>query len=150
MTTRKASLPDLPHLASLFDAYRVFYQKPSDLPGALTFLRERMERKESEIFIAANPAGELTGFVQLYPLFSSTRMQRMWLLNDLFVDPGHRGQGYSVALIDAAKNLCRETGACGLMLETAKSNLIGNALYPRTGFVLDQEHHFYTWESGKG
>ena len=66
--------------------------------------------------------------------------------NDLFVAPEYRSQGISVLLIDRAKQLARETNAVALTLETAKSNVIGNALYPKTGFVLDKDHNFYEWE----
>ena len=53
--------------------------------GAENFLKERLENQDSEIFVAEEN-GILTGFTQLYPLFSSTRMKRYWLLNDLFVN----------------------------------------------------------------
>jgi len=142
---RKASVNDLPQLATLFDGYRVFYEKNSALKEAEDFLHERLTNHESEIFVA-DDGNMLLGFVQLYPLFSSTRLKRLWLLNDLFVDVRHRGKGISVALIDAAKELCRLTGGCGLMLETAKSNDIGNQLYPRTGFTLDHDHNYYSWD----
>ena len=141
---KKATLDDLEELAPLFDGYRIFYEKSSDLEGANAFLKERIEKNESQVFIAYSD-GLACGFVQLYPLFSSTRMQRLWLLNDLYVNPDFRGKGASIALIDRAKQLCIETNSCGMMLETAKSNLIGNKLYPRTGFSLDEEHNFYGW-----
>ena len=147
MKIRKASIDDIPELATLFDAYRVFYEKTSDVEQAIIFLSERIQKNESVIFVAENEEKQLTGFVQLYPLFSSTRMKRYWLLNDLFVAPEQRSKGISVALIDAAKELCQTTGSCGMMLETAKSNVIGNNLYPKTGFVLDTAHHYYTWEN---
>lgn len=147
MKIRKASIDDIPELATLFDAYRVFYEKTSDVEQAIIFLSERIQKNESVIFVAENEEKQLTGFVQLYPLFSSTRMKRFWLLNDLFVAPEQRSKGISVALIDAAKELCQTTGSCGMMLETAKSNVIGNNLYPKTGFVLDTAHHYYTWEN---
>ena len=56
-------------------------------------------------------------------------MKRLWLLNDLFVVNNHRGKGISVALIDKAKEHCKQTRACGLILETAKDNKVGNNLY---------------------
>lgn len=141
----KAEIHDIDVLAQLFDAYRVFYEKESDLPAAEKFLLERIKNNDSEIFIAFNAENAAMGFVQLYPLFSSTRMKRLWLLNDLYVQPLYRGQRVSVALIDEAKKLSRNSNAAGLMLETAKSNLIGNSLYLRTGFVLDEEHNYYSW-----
>ncbi len=144
MIIRKATPEDLPRLAQLFDDFRMFYQKESDTQTALLFLTERMQRSESEIFVAENESG-LCGFTQLYPLFSSTRMKRLWLLNDLFVAPPYRGKGISKQLIDAAKNLCRQTNGCAVMLETAKSNSIGNKLYPQEGFELNTEFNFYEW-----
>ena len=146
MNIRRANIKDIPQLAALFDAYRVFYEKASDIEQAEIFLSERIHKNESVIFVAENEAHMLTGFVQLYPLFSSTRMKRFWLLNDLYVAPEQRGKGISVALIDAAKELCSISGSCGMMLETAKSNLIGNNLYPKTGFELDEAHNYYSWE----
>ena len=146
MNIRRANIEDIPQLAALFDAYRVFYEKASDIEQAEIFLSERIHKNESVIFVAENEAHMLTGFVQLYPLFSSTRMKRFWLLNDLFVASEQRGKGISVALIDAAKELCQTSGSCGMMLETAKSNLIGNNLYPKTGFELDEAHNYYSWD----
>lgn len=145
-TIKTACINDLPGLVGLFDLYRIFYGKESDLGGAEIFLSERMEHKESVIFLAESEKNEPAGFIQLYPVFSSTRMKRLWLLNDLFVKENFRGQGVSVKLIERAKELCLQTNACGLMLETAKSNEIGNALYPKTGFQLDGEHNFYFWD----
>ena len=111
------------------------------------FLAERISKNDSEIFIAENPENEVIGFVQLYPLFSSTRMQKFWLLNDLFVDPDHRSEGIAIELINKAKELVKSTKACGMYLETEKSNVIGNNLYPKTGFKLNTDCNFYEWDS---
>jgi GNAT superfamily N-acetyltransferase len=144
---RNATKEDLKKLVILFDKYRIFYECSSDIKIAGKFISERLEQNDSVIFIAESKTGDLVGFVQLYPIFSSTKMKRLWLLNDLFVEKVHRGKGIFKQLIEDAKKLCVETGACGLLLETAKTNLIGNALYPATGFVLDTEHNYYTWNN---
>lgn len=144
--TRKAVIDDLPQLADLFDQYRIFYHKDSDIPAAMNFIKERLENKDSEIFVAEKD-GILTGFVQLYPIFSSTRMKRYWLLNDLYVNENHRGKGYSKELIEESKELCRTSDACGVLLETGKSNDIGNQLYPACGFELYDSVNFYEWSN---
>lgn len=146
---RQAILTDVNELSILFDSYRVFYEKATDIDAAKKFLGERITKNESVIFVYVTDANTIAGFVQLYPLFSSTRMKRLWLLNDLFVQPEFRGKGISVALIDAAKEHCIHTNACGLTLETAKTNDIGNNLYPKTGFTLDDEHNYYYWDVKK-
>jgi len=128
----------------LFDAYRIFYRKESDVESVNKFIQARLTQKDSVIYLAINAEGNGIGFTQLYPSFSSTKMKRMWILNDLFVDPNYRGQGISKLLITKAKELSQETKACGLLLETEKHNMIGNKLYPSVGFELE-ENNFYFW-----
>jgi GNAT superfamily N-acetyltransferase len=146
MDYRKARLNDLDLIAELFNDYRIFYEQTSDLKESKLFLKERLLNSDSEIFVCQNTDEELLGFVQLYPIFSSTRMKKLWLLNDLFVNPNYRGKGISIQLIECAKDLSRKTNSAGLILETSKSNIIGNKLYPQTGFELDKGHNYYSWE----
>jgi GNAT superfamily N-acetyltransferase len=145
MEVRKITVEDLDTLAELFNDYRIFYKKEPDIKRAKEFLTERLIKNESEIFVVYN-GDQMAGFVQLYPLFSSTRMKRFWLLNDLFVKEEFRGRGISIALIERAKELCRQSGACGFMLETAKTNIIGNLLYQKMNLRLDTEYNTYNWE----
>jgi len=145
MTIRNANLKDVDQLAELFNDYRIFYRKEADIPGAKKFLSQRLNSKDSEIYVCDTEGGQLKGFTQLYPLFSSTRMSKMWLLNDLFVSPDYRGKGVSVLLIERAKKLVKDSGAKGMFLETEKSNVIGNNLYPRTGFKLNDQSNYYEW-----
>ena len=145
MRIEKASASDVDELGVLFNEYRVFYDMPANLLAACEFLKERIDNRESVIFLSRNKKNTITGFVQLYPIFSSTRMKRLWLLNDLFVLPAFRGTGISVALMDAAKVFSKKTASCGLVLETSKTNKVANELYQRIGFVLDNYHNYYSW-----
>lgn len=144
---RKVNSDDTNEVAKLFDAYRVFYKKDSDLNSAISFISDRIDNNDSEIFVALNDESKIVGFVQLYPLFSSTRMKKLWLLNDLFVNPNYRNMGFSISLINKAKQLVKETNACGMFLETEQTNIIGNTLYPKSGFVLNTESNFYEWSN---
>jgi len=102
-TVFRADAQHLDVLAPLFDGYRRFYRQPSDLAAARRFLADRLAADESVIFAAALPEADgLAGFTQLYPFFSSVRMRRVWVLNDLYVAPGARRQGVARALMDAA------------------------------------------------
>jgi len=141
---REAKMSDLDNLSVLFNSYRMFYGKESDLKVANQFLRSRIQEKNSKIFVC-DVNNSLTGFAQLYPLFSSTRASKYWLLNDLFVDTQERGKGYSKQLINEAKKLVLNTNACGMMLETEKNNKIGNSLYPSVGFKINRLSNFYEW-----
>jgi len=133
---RRADQDDLDALAPLFDAYRQFYVQPSDLQRARAWLSERIARNESIVLLARSGAGPV-GFTQLYPMFSSVRTARLWILNDLFVAAEARRQGVARALLDAAARACREDGAAGLMLETGRDNAPARALYRAAGWHED-------------
>ena len=128
-----ATLDQLEQLAPLFNAYRVFYQQASDLEAATVFLCERFLLRENVIYMALEGQTVL-GFTQLYPSFSSVSLKRLWILNDLYVIPEARGLRVGEALIGAAVELARSSGAIGVQLETAHSNLSGQKLYERLGF----------------
>src|SRR5271154_6147082 len=112
-TIRKADEHDVNELSLLFNLYRIFYKQNSDLESAKRFLLERILKKESIIFIAISE-NKIVGFTQLYPLFSSLSMKRTWQLNDLYILEENRGYGISKQLIDAAKQLAKETNAAGI------------------------------------
>lgn len=133
---RPANDADVARVAPLFDAYRMFYGQPSDLARADAFLRQRLARDESTLLLAERD-GLALGFTQLYPLFSSVRTARLWLLNDLYVAGIARRQGVARALLDAAAEFARGRGAAGLMLETGRDNEPARALYRGAGWSED-------------
>ncbi|MCI0457773.1 MAG: GNAT family N-acetyltransferase [Gemmataceae bacterium] len=133
-------------VAELFDGYRQFYRQPPDRDGARRFLSERLTNRDSVIFLAVEGDGAAArglGFTQLYPSFSSVRMRPLWVLNDLFVVPEARRDGVGRRLLDAAAELGRSTGACRIVLSTAKDNIVAKALYEATGYQLDQQFDHY-------
>lgn len=143
VTIRRAEPRDLDALVPLFDGYRMFYDQPSDRSGAAVFLRERLELGESVILIALDAAGAV-GFTQLYPAFSSVRIRRLFLLNDLFVHERVRGQRVGERLLAAAAEHGRTAGAVRLVLTTGATNTRAQALYERTGWVRNE--HDLTYE----
>jgi ribosomal protein S18 acetylase RimI-like enzyme len=136
---QQATSADLDRLAPLYDDYRQFYGQPADLARARGFLAERFQRHESLILLALDERGEGLGFTQLYPLFSSVRTVRIYLLNDLFVATGARRQGVAAALLRAAAEQARSLGAASLSLSTALDNAPAQALYESLGWQRDRQ-----------
>lgn len=130
---RQAEPDDLHELARLFDAYRQFYDQPSDVRGAREFLHERMQQRQSLVIVAEGEES-LVGFAQLYPMFSSVRMAPIWILNDLYVDADMRRFGIGRLLLEASATAARAAGASRIVLETAEENLVARALYESAGW----------------
>jgi len=133
LAIKRATLDDLDAVVPLFDAYRRFYEQPSDEARGRDFLETRLRADESVILLATDQ-GRAVGFTQLYPMFSSVRMGRLWILNDLYVDAGARRTGAGRALLDAAADFARADGAVGIVLETTRDNATARALYRNAGW----------------
>lgn len=139
----RADIGDLDAVHALFMSYLAFYERSVDSDAARTFLRERIQNEQSVVFVAWVD-GKAVGFTQLYPVFASLSLKRSWILNDLFVAPSARGHGVAMALMEAAKQLALDTGACEIFLQTARSNKNAQALYEKLGYVRDDAFLVYT------
>jgi GNAT superfamily N-acetyltransferase len=141
VSIHRAQLADVDAVVPLFDAYRRFYAQPSDLQRARAWLEARLRGGESVVLVATRD-GLAVGFTQLYPMFSSVRTARLWILNDLFVASHARRCGVARALLDAAADFARDDGAAAIMLETGRDNAAARALYHAAGWSEDDSQWY--------
>ncbi|MGN7412145.1 GNAT family N-acetyltransferase [Paenibacillus sp. SAF-068] len=157
---RQAGLPDGDEVGRLFNEYRMFYNQNADIQAARQYIKERMERHESVILVAEtdverdhgsdesngkpiSKGQKCSGFVQLYPSYSSVSMRPIWVLNDLFVHSDYRQQGIARELLQAAKRLASEHGVLRISLSTELSNKQAQALYESEGYAQDTRFMYY-------
>jgi ribosomal protein S18 acetylase RimI-like enzyme len=142
--TRIATLTDLDVIASLFDSYRQFYEQAPDLTLAKSFIRDRMQAKESVILLASNEADKIIGFCQLYPIFCSIEAKPIYSLSDLYVAQDARRSGAGSALLLAAQKYSAEKGRVKMELTTARTNKSAQAAYESLGWVRDEVFYAYS------
>ncbi|MFV8464883.1 GNAT family N-acetyltransferase [Flavobacterium sp. LB1P62] len=143
---RKATLQDLDQLTLLFDQYLVFYKKPSDYEKHKSYLKERLENNEAIIFLAFDEDNieKAIGFTLIYVTFSSLALNKILILNDLFVDSTIRKKGIGEQLILKTIDLAKELGSDLIRLRTAKNNITAQGLYHKMGFIRDE--HLYSYD----
>jgi GNAT superfamily N-acetyltransferase len=142
LSVRQAALSDVDQLALLFDQYRQFQGQAPDLVAATDFLHTRFVHNESAIFLAFNGPHAI-GFAQLYPSFSSVSLQRVFILNDLFVAETGRRQQVASRLLAVVEAYAWSHGACRITLNVARTNEAGQALYQARGWKQDDQFFMY-------
>ena len=140
---RQATISDLDLLAPLFDLYRQFYRKPSDLGLARRFLLERFQNNQSIVFLAVRKDRSAVGFTQLFPSFSSASAARILILNDLFVLPDVRRKRVGSLLLAAAAHYGQGVGAVRLTLSTETTNETAQSLYETGGWRRQEDFYVY-------
>lgn len=147
ITVRAAALSDIDALAQLFEQYRAFYHCEPDAGRAREFVGERLRNTDSVILVAEDGrSGSLAGFTQLYPTFSSLRLGRALILNDLYVAEAYRRSGVARRLMDAARLFAQMSGAVALSLETQRANKSARALYESLGYHGEEDFITYSLE----
>ncbi|MFK8010542.1 MAG: N-acetyltransferase family protein [Marinicellaceae bacterium] len=144
MRIRRAERRDLLQLTLIFNQYRVFYNQQHNLQACKTFIKRRLDHNDSYIFVAVIDA-QLVGFVQLYPSFSSVAMEKMYILNDLFVLEGIRKKGIASKLMQRAEEFANNNQACKLVLETHKNNFAAQKLYVKRGWKKDSDSFYFNF-----
>jgi ribosomal protein S18 acetylase RimI-like enzyme len=144
MKIETATLQHSAEVARLFDLYRQFYECEPDLKLATEFITERITNNESRIFVAMKN-GRALGFVQLYPSFCSVEAIRIQILYDLYVDTDVRNGGVGEKLMVRASQFAQETEAKRVDLLTAHTNIIGQHLYEKLGYKIENlDFHAYS------
>ncbi|WP_108808889.1 GNAT family N-acetyltransferase [Aquimarina spinulae] len=142
----ETTIEELDVLTELFDQYMVFYKKPSDINKYRSYLKERLQNKEANAYLAIDDnTNNPLGFVLNYHSFSSVSLGRIVVLNDLFVMPEYRKKGIAERLINSAFDLAKQVGAIRVDLGTGKDNYTAQRLYEKIGFVKDEDFYSYSY-----
>jgi len=139
---RQANIHDLPKLIHIFDSYREHFKQQKNPALIKKFLFDKFEHRESVIFIAEDQ-DDVVGIAQLYPIFSSLSLERVWLLNDFYITESYRNSGVGKRLLVAVKEFARLTMSKGIELSVEHTNTFAWEFYEKQGFVMDKEFRYY-------
>ena len=142
----EAESKNVEQVGKLFDLYRQFYKYDSNLIVSTNYIKDRINNKESKIFIAINDNNEAIGFVQLYETFGSLDLGKIIILYDLYVKKDHRKNKVGRQLMLRSHEYAKKINAKRIQLSTAIDNFIGQSLYESLGYVKDADFYTYDFE----
>ncbi len=128
----------------LWDGYNAFYGRA----GATALRREITDMTWSRFFDAYEPVhalvaehgGELLGLVHYLFHRSTTAIEPVCYLQDLFTAEAARGKGVGRALIEGVYQQARLAGSSRVYWQTHETNLVARKLYDqvaeRSGFIV--------------
>jgi GNAT superfamily N-acetyltransferase len=129
----------------LWDGYNAFYGRegatalaPAITDTTWTRFFDPDEPLHAHVAVATD--GALVGLVHWLLHRSTTRIEPVVYLQDLFTAPSWRGRGVAAALIDACCQWSAERGLRRVYWQTHESNATGRRLYDRVarhhGFIV--------------
>lgn len=128
----------------LWDGYNAFYGRrgASALPGAITDAawRRFLDPAEPMHALVAEADGTLIGLAHYLYHRSTTRLQPVCYLQDLFTTEAARGRGVGRRLIEAVYAAAHRAGSTRVYWQTQAGNQAARALYDKLaqhkGFIV--------------
>ncbi len=141
---RSIGKEDTPKMVNLMYQYIVdFYRQPSPCRDDLTNLVHHLiDNPGSGLQFAAEKDDNLIGFATLYFTFSTLKVKKQAILNDLFVITEMRGQHIGEKLFNTCLSHIRDNDFSSMEWETAKDNYTAQALYDKMGGKLTDWIHY--------
>jgi len=130
--------------APLWDGYNAFYGRAGATalaPEITDVLWQRLFDPAEPVFaLVAEDAGRLLGLAHFLFHRSTTRIEPVCYLQDLFTAPAARGRGVGRALVEGVYARARDAGAQRVYWQTKADNAAARRLYDQVarhdGFVV--------------
>lgn len=134
VVVRVAEIGDLNELTTLMYEYIVdFYACPKPPIVKLHSLIGMLLYKQQGIQFVASQHEKLLGFATLYFSFSTTRTDKITVMNDLYVVAEMRGTGVAKSLFEACHFFTKENGYAHMSWVTAADNRRAQRFYEKMG-----------------
>ena len=137
MIVRPVEAADLEAWRPLWDGYNAFYERsgeaaPAEDVTSVTWQRF-LDPDEPMWALVAEDEGRLVGLVHYLFHRSTTRVEMVCYLRDLFTLESERGKGVGRALIQAVSDRSLEVGVYSVYWQTHETNAAGRRLYGSIG-----------------
>jgi GNAT superfamily N-acetyltransferase len=124
----------------LWEGYNAFYGRHGDTALAEsitpTTWRRFLDPNEPVFALVAEDQGAIVGLAHYLFHRSTTRLEPICYLSDLFTVPAQRGRGVGRALIEGVYGQARAAGASRVYWQTYETNTAGRLLYDKVA-----KHH---------
>ena len=141
----RAKKENIKDVGILFDLYRQFYKYNPELKKSTKYIKERISKKDSTIFVCYQDK-EACGFVLLYETFDSLNINKKLILYDLFVKEIFRKKRIGRKLMNTAKKFAVKKKIKIIELSTAITNKKAQSLYESLEYKRDKEYYNYYLE----
>lgn len=134
IVVRPTQKSDIDSLIPLIYAYIVdFYKKPAPPESKVRNIIEVCLKQREGIQFVAQREGKLIGFATLYFSYSTTRADRITVMNDLYVIEDERGSEVSTELFIACQEYSEAHRFAAMEWITAEENHRAQRFYDKMG-----------------
>ena len=144
---RKATKKDINLLYELINGLAIYEKRPNDMTGSIEMLSYWLfEKSVATALIAENDNGENIGYAIYYPIFSSFSANVKVHLEDLFIKPNFRHQGYGKEFFFKLANIIKKEGYIEIEWSCLDWNTPSIEFYKKIGAIQEKERVYFGYK----
>ena len=150
LVIRKATKEDINLLYELINGLAIYEKRPNDMTGSIEMLNYWLfEKSVATAFIAENDKGNDVGYAIYYPIFSSFSAMVKIHLEDLFIKPDYRHQGYGKEFFFKLAKIIKEEGYIELEWNCLDWNVPSIEFYRKIGALQEKGRVYFGYKLTK-
>lgn len=144
---RKATKKDINLLYELINGLAIYEKRPNDMTGSIEMLSYWLfEKSVATALIAENDNGENIGYAIYYPIFSSFSANVKVHLEDLFIKPNFRHQGYGKEFFFKLANIIKKEGYIEIEWSCLDWNTPSIEFYKKIGAIQEKGRVYFGYK----
>lgn len=140
---REATIKDVPDVMQLMQEFAANMGKSDKLKLTEEDLIQQVFEKQYAKVLVAEADGHAIGFAMYFHTFSSFEGKPAMYLEDIYITPMFRGQGYGRELMKVLDEICRKEGCFRVEWKVLQWNQKAIDFYHRIGAELETENYTF-------
>lgn len=147
LVIRKATKEDINLLYELINGLAIYEKRPNDMTGSIEMLSYWLfEKSIATALIAENDKCENIGYAIYYPIFSSFSAKVKVHLEDLFIKPNYRHQGYGKEFFFKLANIIKEEEYIEIEWSCLDWNTPSIEFYKKIGAIQEKGRVYFGYK----
>lgn len=146
LTIRKITVQDMNILYEMINGLALYEKRPNDMIGSIEMLKYWLFEKKIATAVIAEIKDQIIGYSIYYPIFSSFVTNVNVHIEDLFIKPEYRGQGYGKEFFYKLSEMIKKEGYLKLEWSCLNWNTSSIKFYEKIGAIQETGRFYFEYK----
>ncbi|MDD7395449.1 MAG: GNAT family N-acetyltransferase [Acholeplasmatales bacterium] len=146
MIIRKTTENDVNLIYEMINELAIYEKRPEDMTGSTKMLKLWLFEKKIATAVIAEIEGKAIGYAIYYPIFASFSMKANVHIEDLYIKPEYRGQGFGKKFFYELVEMIKSEGYSKLEWSCLDWNTPAIEFYKKIGALKDTGRVYFEYQ----
>ena len=139
-------MQDVNFLYEMINGLALYEKRPNDMTGSIEMLKYWLFEKNIATAVIAEIKAQIIGCAIYYPIFSSFAANVNVYMEDLFIKPEYRGEGYGKEFFYKLSEMIKKEGYLKLEWSCLNWNTSSIKFYEKIGAIQETGRFYFEYK----